>query len=38
MGLRAGGAREKLPATLTGVTAVHAIASVIAIYLKMAKI
>jgi hypothetical protein len=31
-------ARGKLPATLTGVTAVHAIASVIAIYMKIAKV
>ena len=31
-------ARGKLPFTLTGITAVHGIASVIAIYMKMAKI
>jgi len=31
-------ARGKLPATLTGITSVHAIASVIAIYMKIAKV
>ena len=31
-------ARGRLPSTITGVTAVHAIASVIAVYMKMAKV
>ena len=33
-----GWARGRLPTTVTGVTALHAIASVIAVYMKMAKV